>query len=160
IKLAANRVGPTVTVVAVTGENVPDGNQGKAYKAVYAATKFNPQNVKFNELNAARGFAGGQGFYNIAVAIDPTNAANIYVAGTPRATGEADGGRLPVDDGLISGDESDHTAAAGGGIDTGPNGTFIFSKNGGSIFTPSTDTLHVDSHMIGVAPSNPLVVYT
>jgi hypothetical protein len=160
IKLAANKVGTTVTVVAVTGESVPDGNQGKAYKAFYDSAKFNPQNVKFNELNAARGFAGGQGSYNIAVAIDPTNAANIYAAGTLSSNGEDDGGRPVIDDGLFTGELSDHTAAAGGGIDQGPNGVFIFSKNGGSIFTPSTDTLHVDSHMIGVAPSNPLVVYT
>jgi hypothetical protein len=159
IKLAATKVGSTVTVVAVTGESVPDGNQGKAYKAVYDAVKFNPQNVKFNELNAARGFAGGQGFYNIAVAIDPTNAANIYVAGTLSANGENDGGVPLIDDGLQrTGDQA--VNGAGGGIDTGPNGVFIFSKNGGSIFTPSTDTLHVDSHMVGVAPSNPLVVYT
>jgi hypothetical protein len=159
IKLAATKVGSTVTVVAVTGESVPDGNQGKAYKAVYDAVKFNPQNVKFNELNAARGFAGGQGFYNIAVAIDPTNAANIYVAGTLSANGENDGGVPLIDDGLQrTGDQA--VNGAGDGIDTGPNGVFIFSKNGGSIFTPSTDTLHVDSHMVGVAPSNPLVVYT
>lgn len=160
IKLAANKVGNTVTVVAVTGESVNDGNQGKAYKAVYDATKITPGGLNFTELNAARGFAGGQGSYNIAVAIDPTNAANIYAAGTLSSNGEDDGGRPVIDDGLITGDQATHTAATGGGIDQGPNGVFIFSKNGGSIFTPSTDTLHVDSHMIGVAPSNPLVVYT
>ena len=161
IKIAANKVGNTVTVVAVTGESVNDGNQGKAYKAVYDATKITPGGLSFTELNAARGFAGGQGFYNIAVAIDPTNASNIYVAGTLSSNGEDDGGRPLIDDGLQrTGDQSAHTAAAGGGIDQGPNGVFIFSRNGGVSFTPSTNTLHVDSHMIGVAPSNPLVVYT
>ena len=160
IKLAANKVGNTVTVVAVTGESVNDGNQGKAYKAVYDATKITPGGLNFSELNAARGFAGGQGSYNIAVAIDPKNASNIYAAGTTSSNGEDDGGRPVVDDGAITGDQSTHTAAAGGGIDQGPNGTFIFSRNGGASFTPSTNTLHVDSHMIGVAPSNPSVVYT
>ena len=161
IKLAANKVGNTVTVVAVTGESVPDGNQGKAYKAVYDATKITPGGLNFTELNAARGFAGGQGFYNIAVAIDPKNASNIYVAGTLSANGENDGGVPLIDDGLQrTGDQAAHAAAAGGGIDQGPNGVFIFSRNGGVTFTPSTDTLHVDSHMVGVAPSNPLVVYT
>ena len=159
IKLTANKVGNTVTVVAVTGESVPDGNQGKAYKAVYDATKLNPPKVNFIELNGARGFAGGQGFYNLAVAIDPTNASNVYVAGTLSAISENDGGVPLIDDGLHT---TNNKAAqgAGGGIDTGPNGVFIFSRNGGVTFTPSVVTLHVDSHMIGVAPSNPLVVYT
>ena len=160
IKLAANKVDTTVTVVAVTGESVNDGNQGKAYKAVYNPSKPGNLNLNFTELNAARGFAGGQGSYNIAVAIDPRNASNIYAAGTLSSNGEDDGGRPVIDDGAITGDLSTHTAAAGGGIDQGPNGVFIFSRNGGVSFTPSTDTLHVDSHMIGVAPSNPLVVYT
>jgi len=57
------------------------------------------------------------------VAIDPTNANNIYVVGTL-------------------------------------NGTFLFSRDGGKTFTPSNDRLHVDSHMVGVAPSNPSIIYT
>src|SRR5207248_3746626 len=80
-------------------------------------------NPTFSPLPAANGFADGQGSYNIAVAIDPTNAINIYVAGTL-------------------------------------NGTFLFSRDGGQTFTPSNDRLHVDSHMVGVAPSNPSVIYT
>jgi photosystem II stability/assembly factor-like uncharacterized protein len=122
VKLAINKVGDTVTVVAVTGETAPaKQGQGKAYKAVYKASK--PKNVNFTQMPSANGFAAGQGFYNLGAAIDPTNANNIYVVGTL-------------------------------------NGTFLFSRNGGGTFTPSNDTLHVDSHMVGVAPSNPLVIYT
>src|SRR5438132_1740054 len=121
VKLAINKVGTTVTVVAVTGETADKkGNQGKAYKASYSSNKKTPV---FNEMPAARGFADGQGFYNLDVAIDPTNASNIYVVGTL-------------------------------------GGTFLISRNGGGSFRPSNDTLHVDSHMVGVAPSNPSVIYT
>jgi photosystem II stability/assembly factor-like uncharacterized protein len=80
VKLAINRIGTAVTVVAVTGETAdPFGNQGKAYKATYDT---NTQSPNFTPLPAANGFAAGQGFYNLDVAIDPTNANNIYAVGT------------------------------------------------------------------------------
>jgi hypothetical protein len=121
VKLAINKIGTTVTVVAVTGETADRaGNQGKAYKAVYRPNTPTPG---FTELPSARGFAAGQGFYNLGVAIDPTNTRNIYIVGTL-------------------------------------NGTFFRSTNGGGSFRPSNDTLHVDSHMVGVAPANPSVIYT
>ncbi len=42
----------------------------------------------------------------------------------------------------------------------GPRGTFLYSHDGGTTFNTSTDGLHVDGHLTGVAPSNPNVVYT
>lgn len=123
IKLAINKIGNTVTVVAVTGETAPNNQgQGEAYKAVYDSSK-STINPTFSPLPAANGFADGQGSYNIGVAIDPTSASNIYVVGTL-------------------------------------NGTFLLSRDGGKTFTPSNDRLHVDSHMVGVAPSNPSIIYT
>jgi hypothetical protein len=41
-----------------------------------------------------------------------------------------------------------------------PRGTFLYSHDGGNTFNTSTDSLHVDGHMAGVAPSNPNVTYT
>src|SRR5438309_11337293 len=123
IKFAINKIGNTVTVVAVTGETAPNNQgQGQAYKAVYESSK-STINPTFSPLPAANGFADGQGSYNIGVAIDQTNANNVYVVGTL-------------------------------------NGTFLFSRDGGQTFTPSNDRLHVDSHMVGVAPSNPSIIYT
>jgi hypothetical protein len=121
IKLAINKIGKKVTVVAVTGETAANGGQGKAYKSVY--NNMAAANPMFSELPAADGFAAGQGFYNLGVAIDPTNAANIYVVGTLA-------------------------------------GTFLYSRDGGNTFVPSDNTLHVDSHMVGVARSDPSVIYT
>ena len=86
VKFAINKMGNTVTVVAVTGETAPDKKgQGQAYKAVYDSSK-NTINPSFTPLPAANGFADGQGFYNLGVAIDPTNANNVYVVGTLNTT--------------------------------------------------------------------------
>ena len=153
IKFAINKIGKMVTVVAATGETAADGNQGKAYVATYNSTA-SLQPV-FKALPAADGFAGGQGSYNLGVAIDPTNASNIYLVGTVSSNGDDDGGHPIVDDGLLS-----SGPATSGGIDHGANGTFIYSRDGGTTFAASVQTLHVDSHMVGVAPSNPSVVYT
>lgn len=86
VKFAINKMGNTVTVVAVTGETAPNSkDQGQAYKAVYDSSK-NTINPSFSVLPAANGFAAGQGSYNLGVAIDPTNANNIYVVGTLNGT--------------------------------------------------------------------------
>lgn len=86
VKFAINKMGNTVTVVAVTGETAPNSKgQGQAYKAVYDSSK-NTINPSFSVLPAANGFADGQGFYNLGAAIDPTNANNIYVVGTLNGT--------------------------------------------------------------------------
>lgn len=118
-----------VTVVAATGQTNGSGNQGKVWKSIDAG-------ATWVELLGARGFAGGQGFYNLGVDVDPTNANNLYVVGT-----------------LSAGTQS-------GTIDTGDNGTFIYSRDGGLTWKASVRGLHVDSHAVAVGPSNPAVVYT
>jgi hypothetical protein len=71
-KLAINKVGSTVTVYAATEEGSPNG---RLYKSVDGGATFGA------DLAAADGFAGSQGFYDIAVAVDPTNASNVYLGG-------------------------------------------------------------------------------
>lgn len=71
-------------------------------------------------------FCSPQCFYDIAIDVDPTNAANVYLGGSPA---------------LVFGRSAN-------------NGT-TFTANG----TNFTAGLHVDSHAIAVAPSNPQVVY-
>ena len=115
-----------VTVAAVSGE---PKTSATVTGTLYTATYTPPAAPTFTEKTAARGFAGGQGSYNIAVDIDPLNANNIYITGTLASTTDA-------------------------------SGTFKFTRNGGTSFSSSTSTLHVDSHMVGVAPSNPDVIYT
>ncbi len=70
-------------------------------------------------------FCSPQCFYDIAVAVDPNNAANLYLGGSP-------------------------------------NLAFGRSADSGLSFTTNAVTsqgLHVDSHVIAISPSNPLVAY-
>jgi hypothetical protein len=128
-KIAVRKIGDTVTVAAVSGEPKTSATvTGALYTASYSASA-PPAAPTFTEKTAARGFAGGQGSYNLGVDIDPTNANNIYIVGTLASTTDA-------------------------------SGTFKFTRDGGTSFSSSTNTLHVDSHMVGVAPSNPDVIYT
>lgn len=70
-------------------------------------------------------FCTPQCFYDIAVAVDPTNATKLFLGGSP-------------------------TLAFGRSTDSG----VTFTSN-----TASAQGLHVDSHAIAVAPSNPAIVY-
>jgi hypothetical protein len=115
-------------------------------------------------LTAADGFAGGQGFYNIAIAIDQSNPQNVYLAGTLSSTGvDPDGppghGYMYIDGQVIANPGPPNPAATGHGPPNG-GGTFQFSRDGGTTFTPSVVTLHADSHAIAIAPSNTNVIYT
>jgi hypothetical protein len=131
IKLAIRKIGNNVRLIAATAEAAPT-DRGRAYKLDYNATQPHPTfaQTDFVEMPGAQGFGGGQASYNIGVDLDPNSFNNIYLVGTLASDGS--------------------TAA----------GTFIFSHDGGTTFGSSTNTLHVDSHMVGVAPSNSNVVYT
>ncbi|MDQ6912612.1 MAG: hypothetical protein M3128_07020 [Verrucomicrobiota bacterium] len=122
-----------VTVVACAGylsdTATTTFNQGRVYKSTDGG-------ATWNELPGARGFAGGQGFYNLGIDIDQQNPNNIYVVGTLSAQSQA------------------------GQQDVGDNGTFIFTHDGGTTWGSNPYGLHVDSHMVGVAPSNPQIIYT
>lgn len=67
-------------------------------------------------------FCTPQCFYDIGVAVDPTNADRVYLAGAPAVIA-------------------------------------AFSTNAGLAFTEGGSGVHVDSHAVTVAPSNPAIVY-
>ncbi|MGI8641429.1 MAG: FG-GAP-like repeat-containing protein [Pyrinomonadaceae bacterium] len=108
-ELAIAKVGGVVTVYAATGTA-----SGTTFKSVDGGATF-PTSLGNN-------FCGTQCFYDIAVAVDPTNADNVYLGGSP-------------------------------------NLVFGRSTNGAMSFTPSSSGLHVDTHAITIAPSNPQIVY-
>ena len=115
-------------------------------------------------LTAADGFAGGQGFYNIAIAIDQSNAQNVYLAGTLSSTGvDPDGppgyGYMYIDGQAIANPGPSNPAATGHGPPNG-GGIFQYSTDGGTTFTPSVNGLHADSHAIAISKSDPKVIYT
>jgi hypothetical protein len=117
-------------------------------------------------LPNGNGFAGGQGFYNIAIAIDQANPSNVYLAGTVSQAGVSPDGpggpKFVNDDGpaIPKPTPGPVTDPVNG---TGPHnggGTFQYSNDGGNTFIPSVNGLHADSHAIAISPSSPNVVYT
>lgn len=113
-----------------TGVCAGTGSGGTLSRATAASL------TSWTELTAARGFCGGQCFYDMPVAMDPTNASNIYIGGQ-----------------------------AGGSIGSCGSGTLGKSTDGGNTFNSNTSNfsetaLHADSHAIAILPSNPNIVYT
>ncbi len=172
LAVAEDPVSGTIIVLAATSEfantNVIDPSTGLPFQYFDQGVvrKSTDGGVTFPlTLPDANGFAGGQGFYNIAIAIDQKNPANVYLAGTVSASGlDPDGGgggfffdgvAMPVPK------PSDPVTDPNLGIGpTNGGGTFQYSNDGGNTFVPSVNTLHADSHAIAIAPSAPNVVYT
>ena len=97
IKLAARKIGNTVTVVAITAEPAPT-DAGRAYKLTYNAT-LPPVSPTFTEMTGAQGFGGGQASYDLGVDIDANNANNIYISGTLSSSGDPRGTFIFTNDG-------------------------------------------------------------
>ncbi len=70
-ELALNRSGGVVTVYAATGTA-----NGTLLKSIDGGATFNP-------TAAATGFCSSQCFYDLAVAVDPTDANKVYLGGSP-----------------------------------------------------------------------------
>lgn len=69
-ELAINRVGATTTVFAAAGFS-----NGRLYRSITGGASFT--------LQIDNNFCGGQCFYDVALAVDPTNANNVYLGGDP-----------------------------------------------------------------------------
>ena len=173
LAVAEDPVSGAIIVLAATSEfantTTIDPNTGKPFQYIDQGVvrKSTDGGATFSTtLPDANGFAGGQGFYNIAIAIDQTNPANIYLAGTVSAAGvDPDGGGLNFiyDDGVAIPVPKPSDPVTDPVNGTGPHnggGTFQYSNDGGTTFIPSVDTLHADSHAIAIAHSSPNVVYT
>ena len=100
IKLAARKIGSTVTVVAITAEPAPT-DAGRAYKLSYNAPT-PPITPTFTEMTGAQGFGGGQASYDLGVDIDANNASNIYISGTLSSSGDPRGTFIFTNDGGFS----------------------------------------------------------
>lgn len=130
-KLAANHSGsPTATTTFFAGlDQTPSSGtcvaEGMLFKAV------NNGGSSWTEVPAARGFCGGQCFYDMPVAVDPMTTNNIYLGGQ-----------------------------AGSTIGSCGSGAFGRSTNGGTSFSTSEGSLHPDTHAIAIHPGNPLILYT
>jgi hypothetical protein len=126
-KLAANHVGSTTTVLLAVDQTPASGTcvkEGMLFKSTDAGATWP------TELTAARGFCGGQCFYDMPVALDPTSASNIFIGG-----------------------------AAGSAVGACGSGTLGKSTNGGTNFAASQTDLHADSHAIAILPNNTTIMY-
>jgi photosystem II stability/assembly factor-like uncharacterized protein len=87
-ELTIQKTGAAVTVVAATGEAAGGSTQGAVFKSTDGGATFPTQ------LTGGNNFCNPQCFYDIAVAFDPNNANNLYLAGSPTAVfrRSADGG--------------------------------------------------------------------
>src|SRR5262249_17938297 len=76
-RFAVNRVGSTTTFLLTLDQVVAggtcNGRRGTLFKSNDGTT--------WTELTGARGFCGGQCFYDLPAAIDPTSASNIFIGG-------------------------------------------------------------------------------
>jgi photosystem II stability/assembly factor-like uncharacterized protein len=114
-EIAGNRVGTTVTFYGALGENT----NGRIRRSTDGGATWSAA------LAGAQNFCSGQCFYDIAVAVNPTDANILNVGGSPT---------------LIA----------------------ARSTDGGATFTTDAQSavgLHVDTHALAIAPSNPSVVY-
>ena len=71
-ELAINKVGAVITVIAALGDNNGTVLKSEDGGATWPTT-----------LTSGAGFCNPQCFYDIAVDIDPTNAQNVYLGGSP-----------------------------------------------------------------------------
>ncbi|HXO26509.1 MAG TPA: hypothetical protein VOA80_04135, partial [Thermoanaerobaculia bacterium] len=85
--LAIDKVGSTVTVLVAAAEPVPApcpaGDAGTLRRSVDGGATFGAP------LAAANGFCGPQCWYDLAVAVDPGNAGQIYIGGVSYNCGRA-----------------------------------------------------------------------
>ena len=77
-EFAVNNVGGTVTIYAATGTLTGTSN-GTLYKSVDGGATFNA----VYPAAGGSGFCSSQCFYDIAVAVDSTDASKVYLGGSP-----------------------------------------------------------------------------
>jgi hypothetical protein len=101
INLAINKVGSVVTAYAATGET-PTATSGCTTASTGALRKqidpFNSSATWTTQLTGGGGFCGTQCFYDIAIAVNPTNALEVYLGGAA-GTGTCTNGMKKSTDG-------------------------------------------------------------
>jgi hypothetical protein len=140
--LAINKVGSVVTAYAATSET-PNNTTGCISSGSGAVRKqvdpFNVSTGWATQLTGGGGFCGGQCFYDIAIAVNPIDATEVYLGGNARGTcsdgmkKSTDGGatfssstHLPRDDNGLHADT--HALAYDGA------GITIFTGNDGGVW--------------------------
>ncbi len=140
--LTINKVGSAVTAYAATSESAPTGASCPSTQSGAVRKQVDPFNLTdtwANKLTGGGGFCGTQCFYNITIAVNPTNASEVYLGGNARGTcsdgmkKSTDGGatfssstQLPRDDVGLHADSH--------ALFYDASGTTIFTGNDGGVW--------------------------
>ena len=125
VKFAINKVGTTVTVLAATEESLCSGVDGALRRSTDGGQTWSAP------LPSASGFCGSQCFFDIGIAIHPTDGNQILLGGS--------GSYDPFASCVSSAQ--------------------LRSIDGAQTFVRADTKLHADTHAIEFAPSNPMIVY-
>ena len=144
INLAINKMGSTVTVYAATGET-PTATSGCTSQGTGAVRKSTDGGVTWSgQLTGGGGFCGTQCFYNIAIAVNPNDANEVYLGGNARGSC-SDGMKKSTDGGAtFSGAATSNRDDNGIHADShalfyDAAGTTIFTGNDGGVWRRSSN---------------------
>jgi hypothetical protein len=168
VNLAINKTGPTVTVYAATSESptvttaCAASNSGAIRKSIDGGVTWSGQ------LAGGQGFCAGQCFYDMPIAVDPTNANVVFIGGQVNTSSGAttcgrlvgkstDGAATFVNNSTnLHADEHAFAFDGGGNIFTGNDGGVWKQALSGSTWvnlnTSPLNTLQFES--IAVHPSD------
>ena len=144
IRFAINKVGAVVTVLAATSESaIPTGapacatttQAGVLRRSVDGGVTFPAGAATAGTggiLGNAGGYCGGQCFYNVTVAINPTNANDIYLGGNAR--GPCSDAMKHSTDGLTFTRDDTTVHADSHALMFSSDGNFIFYGNDGGVW--------------------------
>jgi hypothetical protein len=155
--LTINKVGSVVTAYAATSETpttFPTCTTGTG--AVRKVVDPFGAGTWTNQLAGGGGFCGGQCFYDIAVAVNPNNANEVYLGGNARGTC-SDGMKKSIDGGATFFRDDTNTHADSHALAFDGTGATIFAGNDGGVWKkPATNTVATSWSSLNTAPLNTL----
>ncbi len=105
VNLAINKVGAVVTAYAATSESASGTNCTSTTQFGAIRKQVDPFNLAdtwSTKLGFGGGFCGGQCIYDIAIAVNPTNASEVYLGGSARGSGGCSDGLKKTTDGFAA----------------------------------------------------------
>ncbi len=159
--LTINKVSSVVTAYAATSET-PTGNATCTVTNSGAVRKqtdpFNSSSTWATQLTGGGGFCGGQCFYNIAIAVNPNDAQQLYLGGNARqSSGCSDGMKKSTDGGATFFRDDGGTHADSHALYFDGTGATIFTGNDGGVWKKaSSNTIASAWTNLNNAPLNTL----
>jgi hypothetical protein len=105
LNLAITKVGAVVTAYAATSEPASGTNCTSTTQDGVVRKQVDPFSLSdtwANKLPFGGGFCGGQCFYDIAIAVSPSNASEVYLGGSARGSGGCSDGMKKSTDGFAA----------------------------------------------------------